>query len=79
MVSMYYIFVFVLKAEEIMSFKKVATVKCKKNYLSEFNVYKNPIWILLKIDSDSVNLGRSLRFISNKLPCADTSSWSSML
>ena len=36
--------------------KIIATVECKK-YFSNFNVHQNQLGILLKIDSDSVNLG----------------------
>ena len=39
--------------------KKIAAVKCEK-YFSNFNVHQNQLGILLKIDSDSVNLGWSL-------------------
>ena len=59
--------------------KKIATVKCEK-YFSNFNVHQNQLGILLKIDSDSVNLGWSLWFfISNKLPADDASCLWSML
>ena len=39
--------------------KKIAAVKCKKHF-SNFNVHQNQLGILLKIDSDSINLGWSL-------------------
>ena len=83
----YLLCIFVLKSEKIMSSKtqsqfrrnpcfterekKIATVKCKKHF-SNFNVHQNQLGILLKIDSDSINLGWSLWFfISNELPVDD--------
>lgn len=91
----YFLCICVLKSEEIMSSKSqsqfrrnpnfterektIATVKCKK-YFSNFNVHQNQLGILLKIDSDSVNLGWSLWFfISNKLPVDDDACLWSML
>lgn len=65
---------FTKRERETQNLKKVATVKCEKKYFSNFKMYKNQLGILLKIDSDSVNLGWSLRFfISNKLPGDDAS------
>lgn len=49
-------------------------LKCEKKYLSNFNMHKNQLGVLLKTDSDSVNLGWNLRFfISTKLPSGDGS------
>ena len=91
----YFLRICVLISEEIMSSKSqsqfrrnpsfterekiIATVECKK-YFSNFNVHQNQLGILLKIDSDSVNLGWSLWFfISNKLPVDDDTCLWSML